>query len=126
MEDTESGFTLVEIVVSMVLLAVLAVTTLPLMIRTLDATSTSGSATTGTNRISQVIEQARTNPTCSNLSSLATTSTFTDGHQQNLTLAVTLPDGCTAGTAAKLVATVTTTTGGAQLSTATTMIFVAS
>lgn len=67
--DDESGIGLVEIVVSMFLIALLAMAFLPLLIQSLKATTTNTTASIATNLVSQQLEQLRTvEPTCTAVS----------------------------------------------------------
>jgi len=74
--DDESGFGLVEIVVSMFLLALLAISFLPLLITSLKVTVSNTTLATATQLVNQDLEVARsmavTTPYCSVLKTFAT------------------------------------------------------
>ncbi|TFD52046.1 type II secretion system protein [Cryobacterium frigoriphilum] len=67
-ETTESGFGLIEIVVSMFLLGLLAVAFLPLIVQSMQVSVVNASIATATQLVSEQIEQARAQGTvCSAL-----------------------------------------------------------
>jgi type II secretory pathway pseudopilin PulG len=74
--DDEAGFGLVEIVVSMFLLALLAISFLPLLITSLKVTVSNATLATATQLVNQDLEVARsiaaTNPNCSSMKTFAT------------------------------------------------------
>jgi type II secretory pathway pseudopilin PulG len=70
----ESGIGLIEIVVSMFLIALLAMAFLPLLIQSLKATTTNTSVASATQLVSQQLERVRTvGATCSAITSFAST-----------------------------------------------------
>jgi len=107
---TESGFGLIEIVVSMFILALLSLSFLPLLITALKASVTNATLATGTQLINQQLELANqtttTTPTCAAVTafvgvSLASIGTLTDRngnvlqpHRQLITSAATNSAGC--------------------------------
>jgi len=125
----DDGFSLIEVVVAMMLLALLALVTLPLFMTGLRITAANGSETTATDQVAAVLEQARVAPNCTGLKSLAAAhqpSTFTDAQGRQLRLTVPTPT-CTPGTAAAVTLTASATNAsGTTVSTATTMIYVSS
>jgi type II secretory pathway pseudopilin PulG len=145
--DDESGFGLVEIVISMFLLALLAISFLPLLITSLKVTVSNTSVATATQLVNSDLELARslaaTSPYCSVLSGFATATplaTVTDPRgvvlQPRRALVVTsgrtdaagCPVAQTSPARAAYPGTVSlrswVTVGGKTISEATTLIFV--
>lgn len=69
--DGEEGIGLIEIVVSMFLLALVAIAMLPLLIQSLTSTRENVSLATATQLVSSRLDGARTNTTCAALRSYA-------------------------------------------------------
>lgn len=123
----DDGFTLVEVVVSIVLLGLIAMTMLPMFITGLRLSMQNSDRASATAQVNARIEQARATPTCAGLQALVATSTFDTGRGETLSLVTTLPDGCTANSAVTFsVVAKTTDSVGTIRSSATTKVFVAS
>jgi Tfp pilus assembly protein PilV len=128
MSMDESGISLVEIVVSMFLLALLAISFLPLIIQSLTLTSTNTTRATATQLVSADLESARLQtPTCASLTTFAATAVATTTDRRGIVLqprrAVTCPAAGAAGTAI-FTSSVTRGTTLTVISKATTLIYV--
>lgn len=74
-DPTEAGFTLVEVLVSMMLLALLAVSTLPLLIQSLTTASRNAKTAIATQIVAQQFEQVRSSgSSCSAVKALIATT----------------------------------------------------
>lgn len=141
---SDDGFSLIEVVVAMMLLALLALVTLPLFMTGIRITAANGSETTGTAAVGSVLEQARAavaaaaSGGCDALKDFASTTVpslaadFPDAQGRTPTLTMTLtassnPTGpaCTAGSPAPVTVEVSAAYGTA-VSNATTIIYVLS
>jgi type II secretory pathway pseudopilin PulG len=144
--ESEDGFGLVEIVVSMFLLALLAISFLPLLITSLKVTVSNTTIATATQLVNQDLEIARsiavTNPYCSTLKTFATAAplaavsdprgTVMQPHRSLVVSSATDSSGCPVAQASPARAaypgTVSlrswVTVGGKTIAEATTFIFV--
>lgn len=77
--DGDEGFGLIEIVISMLLLAVLAVAMLPLIINGMKQAANNATLASATQLANSVLDDARTKTTCAGLALGSTTSTDTRG-----------------------------------------------
>ncbi|WOQ70427.1 type II secretion system protein [Microbacterium limosum] len=74
--DTNAeGFTIVEVIVAMFLLAVVAVAILPALWQGVRLSSQQSAVATATRELNALVEQARENPTCEQLFAVAETNT---------------------------------------------------
>lgn len=81
----DQGFSLVEVVIAMLLLAIVAVSILPPLWQGLQFSSRQSAVATATRELNSLVEQARQTPSCAVLTSLASSRTFTDGAGRVLT-----------------------------------------
>lgn len=124
LRDDEAGFGLVEIVVSMVILALLAVAFLPLLIQGLKASSANATLATATQLVNQKMESASAVSTCSGATALGGVSSLTDPRGVTIQLTTTVAS-CPTGTGTVKVATTAVRTDtGATLVTGSTLVFV--
>jgi Tfp pilus assembly protein PilV len=100
-DATSDGFSIVEIVIAMFLLAVVAVALLPALWQGIRYSSQQAAVATATRQLNSLVEQARQTPSCGMLSSVASTRTFTDGAGDTLTSTGSVGT-CTARTAVRL------------------------
>lgn len=94
-ENDEDGFGLVEIVVSMFMLAILAIAFLPLLIQGYKQTAASTTMATATQLVQQQMESTRTSNTCTGIGSVVlvpttTSTTVTDPRGVSLTATKTV------------------------------------
>ena len=104
LRSNDEGFGLVEIVVSMFMLALLAMAFLPILVQGLKQSSSNATLATGTQLVNQQLQKAQANgPTCTNVESVAGTQQLTD--PQGVQIQVTTTVGaCPAGTGTVSVA----------------------
>jgi prepilin-type N-terminal cleavage/methylation domain-containing protein len=97
----ERGFSIVEIIIAMFLLAIVAVALLPALWQGIRYSSQQSSVATATRHLNSLVEQARQIPSCGTLASVASTRTFTDGAGYTLTSTGSVGT-CTAKTAVRI------------------------
>lgn len=121
----EAGFTLVEMVVSIVVLGILAVAAYPIMFNSLKALSLNNLTTASTLKVQDIIEDIRQTPTCENLNNLASVEhVYEDGRGIKYAVKVTLPDGCVDAEAVQVRFSSTRVTDGKSLLNQLTQIFI--
>lgn len=79
------GFSIIEVIIAMFLLAIVAVAILPALFNGVRYSSQQSAVATATRQLNSLVEQARQTPSCGSLNSAATTRTFTDGSGKTLT-----------------------------------------
>jgi len=123
----DEGLGLVEIVIAMLLLAVLAISFLPVLIQGLQTAAVNATRSTGNQLVQQQIENARAQKACQQIAALGPAAVSPVVDPRNVTLLTTrTPGTCPAsypGTISFEV-TVRRQDTGAVLSTAKTLIFV--
>lgn len=82
---SDAGFSIVEVIIAMFLLAIIAVALLPALVNGIRYSSQQSAVATATRQLNSLVEQARQTPSCGALSSAAATKTFTDGAGRTLT-----------------------------------------
>jgi prepilin-type N-terminal cleavage/methylation domain-containing protein len=75
----DRGFSIVEVIIAMFLLGLIAVALLPALWQGIQYSSQQSAVATATRQLNAMIEQARDNPTCTQLTSLGTPSVVQDG-----------------------------------------------
>jgi len=122
---SESGFGLIEITISMFMLAILAVLFLPLLIQGLKQSATNTTMATATQLVNERMRLAQAaSPVCSNVSALSGTANVTD--PRGIVIRVTTTVGtCPAGkgTVSIAVSAIRTDTS-ASLATASSLVLV--
>lgn len=81
----DRGFSIVEVIISMFLLAIVAVAILPALFQGIQYSSQQSAVATATRQLNSLVEQARQAPSCGALNSVAATLTFSDGGGKALT-----------------------------------------
>lgn len=122
---SESGFGLIEVVISMFLLAVLAVAFLPLLVQSLRQSSSNATLATATQLVNERLELVQSaGGSCSSIGTFAVESTFDDS--QGVTIALSTTVGtCPDATGTVLVtSSATRTDTGVVLIEAATRVFV--
>jgi type II secretory pathway pseudopilin PulG len=117
----DEGFGLVEVIIAFFLLAIIAVVILPGLVNGIRYSTQQSTVATATRHLNALVEQARSNPTCGTLASVAAASTFTDGRGATITSSGTVGT-CASGSAVSL--TLTATQSGATLSTVNALVYV--
>jgi prepilin-type N-terminal cleavage/methylation domain-containing protein len=79
------GFSIVEVIVAMFLLAVVAIAILPALVQGVRFSSQQSAVATATRELNAMVEAARDTPSCAELTALAASRTFTDGAGRTLT-----------------------------------------
>lgn len=79
------GFSIVEVIVAIFLLAIVAVALLPTLFQGVQYSSQQSAVATATRQLNSLVEEARRAPSCSGLTSAAATKTFSDGAGHALT-----------------------------------------
>ena len=103
-----AGFSLVEVIIAMFLLGIIAMALLPALWQGIVLASQQSSTATATRYMHSIIDDARENPTCVYLESIATRPAVSDGRGVSMTTtgtAVTGPlptDPCMPGAVANL------------------------
>lgn len=122
---SESGFGLVEIVISMTMLAALAVMFLPILIQGLKQAAENATLATATQLVTEQVRRAQTaSPYCSDVTALAGVVTATDPREIPLQMTTTVGT-CPADVGTVDVAiTVVRTDTGQTLTTAETLVLV--
>jgi type II secretory pathway pseudopilin PulG len=122
---SDSGFGLVEVTISMFMLAVLAVLFLPLLVQGLKQSATNTTLATGTQLVNERLRVAQAaGPACASVSALGGQTDFTD--PRGIVIRVTTTVGtCPAGTGTVSVSiTAVRTDTSASLATAATLVLV--
>ena len=123
----ESGIGLIEIVVSMFLIALLAMAFLPLLIQSLRASTTNTSASIATQLVGQQLEQLRTVPTtCAAVSTFlgSDPAAVVDDRGVILTIDRQLVGACPTAYPGTVKVRVVVTSDGTALSEASTLVMV--
>ncbi len=81
----ERGFSVIEVIIGMFLLALIAVALLPALVQGTRLSAEQSAVATATRELNALVEQARETPTCANLSSVAQSRTVTDGSGRTIT-----------------------------------------
>ncbi len=122
----EAGVGLIEIVISMMLLAILAVALVPILVNGLKHASSNATLATATQLANDELERARSWTTCTDLDPV--TSTITDERNVELTIETTV-GSCTPSAenpvSVPVQVTVTRSDTGSVVTSTTTYIFIA-
>jgi prepilin-type N-terminal cleavage/methylation domain-containing protein len=121
----DHGFTMIEIVISLMLFALLAVSLLPVLIQGQQLATRQSAEATATRQISALVDSVRANPTCSQVSSQIGSTSYTDGSGRAFTVTTTVSPSigsCTNNMTVTLSFTAANT--GATLSAATALVYI--
>lgn len=121
----EHGFGLIEIVISMFLLALLAMAFLPVLVQGVKQSAANATLATATQLVQQSVESARSQTTCTGVTS--TSNSVFDSRGVSLTINRVVGGTCPLlgyPRTVPVTVTVTRTATGAVVSSATTLIFV--
>ena len=124
LRDDEDGFGLIEIVVSMLILALLAVAFLPLLVQGLKASSSNATLATATQLVNQKMESASAVSTCSGATALGGVSSLTDPRGVTIQVTTTVASCPTGAGTVKVASTAVRTDTGAVLIAGSTLVFV--
>lgn len=116
-DTVDAGFGLIEIVVSMMVLAILAIAFLPVLIQGLQRSAANATLATATQLVNERMELVQASgATCSSIGTFAVESTFVD--EQNVEIRLTT----TVGTCPDATGTVLVTTTATRTDTGTVLI----
>lgn len=91
----EEGLSLIEMVVAIIVFAIVALSAYPLFMHSVKIVSLNNLTTAATVTTNDLLEQIRSNPTCSNLETkAATTNLFSDKRGLQYRIVIALPEGC--------------------------------
>lgn len=124
---SEEGFSIVEVLVAMLMLALLAVSFLPVLVTGLRLTANNSSITTAAQLVQEQLTLARSQgATCTALSSfrVAAAASVVDGAGKTLVVAKALTCPSTYPGSATFTATVTASGSSTTIASATTLIYV--
>lgn len=119
----DEGFTIVEILIAMFLLALVAVALLPALWQGIRYSSQQSAVATATRQLNALVEEARQTPTCPNLSAVAVSKTVSDGAGQTIITSGLVGTCPVASKTVKLVLSAVDVSG-TTLATTTAVIFV--
>jgi type II secretory pathway pseudopilin PulG len=124
-DNDDLGFGMVEIVVSMFILAVLSLALLPVMVQGLQQSANNATLATANQLVNDRVRAAQSQaPVCVNVATVAGTKTLVDARGVPLSAATTV-GACPSGTGTVSVSVVVTRTDtGATLSKAATLVLV--
>lgn len=122
---SDTGFGLIEIVISMFLLAFLAMLFLPLLIQGLTQSAANTTLATGTQLVNEQLRAAQAaSPVCSDVSALTGTSDFADPRGVVIRLVTTVGACPTGDGTVSITVTATRTDTSATLATASSLVLV--
>lgn len=124
-ESDGQGFAMVEVVVSLIIFALLALALLPILIQGQQLAGRQSAEATATRQISALIDSIRANPTCTQVSSVLGTTSYTDGSGRAYTVTTTVSPtigSCTNNMTVKVSFNAANT--GSPLSSATALVYI--
>ncbi|WP_169582763.1 MULTISPECIES: type II secretion system protein [Microbacterium] len=86
----DDGFSIVEVVIAMFLLAIVAVALMPALFQGIRLSSEQSAVATATRELNALVEEARLSPTCAGLSAVALSKTVEDGSGGSITTSGTV------------------------------------
>ena len=124
MDENESGgFSIIEVLIAMFLLAIVAVALLPALFQGVQYSSQQSTVATATRELNALVEEARDTPTCASLSSVAVSKSVTDGAGHTITTSGTVGT-CPAVSKTVKLALTAVDSSGTTLATTTAVIYV--
>lgn len=121
----DEGFGLIEIVVSMFMLALLAIAFAPLLIQSLQVSAENSTVATATQLVNDRMRIAQANgPTCSAVASLVGTTSVTDSRNVTITVTTTVGACPTGAGTVRVSAVAVRTDTDATVAQAATLVFV--
>ncbi|SFS02590.1 prepilin-type N-terminal cleavage/methylation domain-containing protein [Microbacterium sp. cf046] len=122
LNSNDGGFSIIEVIVAMFLLAIVAVSLLPALFQGIQYSSQQSAVATATRELNALVEEARATPSCATLASVAASRTFTDGGGRTLTSSGSVGT-CTLKTAVTLTLSVVDSSG-TTMATTTARVFI--
>lgn len=86
----EGGFSIIEVLIAMFLLAIVAVALLPALFQGIQYSSQQSAVATATRELNALVEEAREAPSCASLSAVAVAKIVTDGAGRTFTTSGTV------------------------------------
>lgn len=123
MTRQQDGFSIVEVLIAMFLLALVAVALLPPLWQGIRYSSQQSAVATATRELNSLVEEAREAPTCAGLTAAALSQTVTDGSGRTFTTSGTVGT-CPATSKTVKLALTATDSSGTVLATTTAIIYV--
>ena len=121
--EVDQGFSIVEVLIAMFLLAIVAVALLPALFQGIQYSSQQSAVATATRQLNALVEEARETPTCTTLSAVAGTNSVTDGAGRTITTSGSVGT-CPAVSKTVKIALTAVDTSGTTLATTTAVIYV--
>lgn len=119
----DGGFSIVEVLIAMFLLALVAVAILPALFEGIRYSAQQSAVATATRELNALVEEAREAPTCAGLSAVALSQSVTDGSGQTITTSGTV-GACPALSKTVKLALTAVDASGTTLATTTAVIYV--
>ena len=119
----EAGFSVIEILIAMFLLAIVAVALLPALWQGIQHSAAQSAVATATQELNALVEEARDTPTCAALSAVAGSRSVTDGAGRTITTSGSVGTCPTVSKTVKLALTAVDASG-TTLATTTAVIYV--
>lgn len=119
----DTGFSIVEVIIAMFLLAVIALAILPMLIQGVRSSSHESLTATATRDVYGYVEKARQNATCTGLTSLSGAHLYTDASGRTLFTTTVAVPSCAVTTAVRVTVTATSPSG-TSLADADALVFV--
>ena len=123
MRASDEGFSIIEILISMFLLAIVAMALLPALFQGIQYSSQQSAVATATRELNALVEEARETPTCTALSVVAGTNSVTDGAGRTITTSGSVGT-CPAVSKTVKISLTAVDTSGTTLATTTAVIYV--
>jgi prepilin-type N-terminal cleavage/methylation domain-containing protein len=121
--EVDQGFSIVEVLIAMFLLAIVAVALLPALFQGIQYSSQQSAVATATRQLNALVEEARETPTCTTLSAVAGTNSVTDGAGRTITTSGSVGT-CPAVSKTVKISLTAVDTSGTTLATTTAVIYV--
>jgi prepilin-type N-terminal cleavage/methylation domain-containing protein len=129
--DSEAGFSLIEVIVAMSLLAMVALLTVPFFALSLTQAATTSTRTSAAAKVAGLLEQVRAAPTCTTPAAAGeraltdgTEGPFHDAQGRAFTVEVQVRPACAADTAVQVTATARRVSDSVVLAHAATIVYV--
>lgn len=119
----DEGFSVIEVLIAMFLLAIVAVALLPALFQGIRYSSQQSAVATATRELNALVEEARETPTCTTLSAVAGTNSVTDGAGRTITTSGSVGT-CPAVSKTVKISLTAVDTSGTTLATTTAVIYV--
>lgn len=123
MDRHDDGFSIIEVLIAMFLLAIVAVAILPALFQGIQYSSQQSAVATATRELNALVEEARDTPSCATLTAVAVSQSVTDGAGRTITTSGTV-GACPAVSKTVKLALSAVDGSGKTLATTTAVIYV--